>query len=56
MIEAVDIRYEATDIIPQLEGNQAVLVMVMDKGRVAVRMQRAVFLGLHAEIKQALEQ
>ena len=56
MIEAVDIRYEATDISPQIEGDLAVLVMVTEKGRVAVHMQRAVFLGLHAEMKQALEQ
>ncbi len=56
MGDAIDIRYEAADIIAQINDDLAVLVMVTDKGRIAVHMKRTVLLGLYVQVKQALEQ
>ncbi len=56
MIDPVDIRYEAAAIIPELERDQAILVMLTDKGRIAVHMRRTVLLGLYKQLEQALKQ
>ncbi len=56
MAEAVDVRYEAANITAQIDDDLAILLMVTDKGRIAVHMQRTVLLGLYAELGLALEQ
>ena len=56
MGDAVDVRYEAANITAQIDDDLAILLMVTDKGRIAVHMQRTVLLGLYAELGLALEQ
>ena len=57
MIEPNVIRFEATDIDPDLSSNLAMLVMDTAKdGRVTVWMRRPVFVALFERMRLALDQ
>lgn len=55
MTAHTDMRYEAAQIDASLFGDSAILIMVTEKGRVAVHMQKSALQGLYEQIRQALE-
>lgn len=57
MTKPTVIRFEATDIDPTVSDDLGLLVMeTVDDGRIAIHMQRSVFVALFEQMRVALEQ